>query len=118
MSGRDHAVIRIEIGAMPPLLRSIVISALGTEGDLVVVEGTTIASGMDVLIVCSDREPDDGIPVRLLTGTDAPTIVAIDSAGTSATILRVIAGGRPIAAAADLCDAVRLAAGVRSRTSN
>jgi len=118
-------VIRIEIGAMPPLLRSIVSAALGTEGDLVVVEPATIAggarpaaSGADVLIVCSDREPDHGIPVRKLTGTDAPTIVAIDSEGTSAMILRVIAGDRPIAAAADLCDAVRLAAGVRSRTSN
>ena len=118
-------MIRIEIGAMPSLLRSIISSALATESDFVVAETAAIAGrdrpaagAADVLIVCSDREPDHGIPVRELTGTDAPTIVAIDSAGTSATILRVIAGGRPIAAAADLCDAVRLAAGVRSRTTN
>jgi hypothetical protein len=121
-----HAVIRIEIGAMPPLLRSIVNSALGTEGDLVVMEPAAIggrragspASGADVIIVCSDRDPDDCIPIRQLAGTDTPAIVAIDSAGATATILRVIAESTPIAAASDLCDAVRLAARDWSRTTN
>jgi hypothetical protein len=117
-------VIRIEIGAMPPLLRSIVSSALETERDLAVMapavthgRGTgTRAEDPDVLIVCSDREPDDCIPVRRLTGVRPPAIVAIDSEGASAMILRVTAESTTLAAASDLCDAVRLAA--RRRTTN
>ncbi|HZI45506.1 MAG TPA: hypothetical protein VFD53_09810 [Ilumatobacter sp.] len=119
-SGEGHAVIRIEIGAMPPLLRSIVSSALGTERDLaVMMPAATYGSGVedaDVLIVCSAREPDDCIPIRRLAGRRPPTIVAIDSEGTSATILRVTAESTALDGASDLCDAVRLAA--RRRTTN
>src|SRR5690349_16372938 len=82
-SGEGQAVIRIEIGAMPPLLRSIVSSALETEGDMTVMPttehgkagseaGAPTVHGADVLIVCSDREPDDRIAVRRLTGADSP----------------------------------------------
>lgn len=125
-SGEGHAVIRIEIGAMPQLLRSIVSSALDTEGDMAVMAPTAsegrglgaAGDAADVLIVCSDREPDDLIPLRRLAGACAPAIVAIDSAGVSATILRVTAESTPIGAASDLRDAVRLAARHRSRTTN
>lgn len=115
-------MIRIEIGAMPPLLRSIVSSALETEGDMAVMAPAAAEAhrvdGADVLIVCSDREPEDCIPVGRLATRDSPAIVAIDSEGISATILRVTAESRPIAAAADLRDTVRLAARHRSRTTN
>src|SRR5687768_3420169 len=88
-SGEGQAVIRIEIGAMPSLLRSIVSSALETEGDMAVMAPAAIEGGRagpwsgeaDVLIVCSDREPDDRIALRQLVGTDSPAIVAIDSEG-------------------------------------
>ena len=123
-------MIRIENGAMPPLLRSIVSSALQTEGDIAVMAPGTVeqgrpgtgsgpdASGADVLIVCSDRAPDDRIPIRHLARADSPAIVAIDSEGACATILRVTAESAPIGAAADLCKAVRLAAGSRLRAAN
>ena len=111
-------MIRIEIGAMPPLLRSIVSSALETERDLVVMApaagqrpGTGRETGQaDVVIVCSDREPDACIPLRQRARPESPAIVAIDSEGASATILRVIGESRPIAAASDLREAVRHAA--------
>jgi hypothetical protein len=119
-------VIRIEIGTMPPLLRSIVSSALETEGDMAVMAPAEVEQGgegrsigePDVLIVCSDRAPDDRIAVRQLTRAGSPAIVAIDSEGACATILRVTAESTPIGAAADLCAAVRLAARDRSRTAN
>ena len=125
-SGEGHAVIRIEIGAMPPLLRSIVSSALEPEGDMAVMASSTIkgagaapmAEQADVIIVCSDRDPDHCIPVRQLAGTSSPVIVAIDSAGASVTILRVTAESTSIAAASDLRDAIRRAARHRSRTTN
>lgn len=115
-------MIRIEIGAMPSLLRSIVTSALETEGDLAVVapagpDGLRGVGEADVLIVCRDRQPDDCIPVRRLARSEAPAIVAIDSEGLSATILRVTAERTPIAAAADLRAAVRSAAR-RGRATN
>ena len=118
-------MIRIEIGAMPSLLRSIVSSALETEGDMAVMPAATegsnagpAAAEADVLIVCCDREPDGRIAVRQLTRSDAPAIVAIDSEGTSAKILRVTAESTPIGAASDLCAAVRLAACRRLRAAN
>jgi hypothetical protein len=119
-------VIRIEIGVMPPLLRSIVSSALESGGDMTVMEPTIsdeLGQGSkvdraDVLIVCSDREPDDRIPVRCLAAIDSPAIVAIDSEGLSATILRVTAESTPIGAASDLREAVRLAARQRPRITN
>ena len=121
-------MIRIEIGAMPPLLRSIVSSALETEGDMAVMAPAGTEAGgarpeagrdeADVLIVCSDREPEHRIAVRQLAGMNAPAIVAIDSEGVRATILRVTAESTPIGAASDLCDAVRLAARGRTRTTN
>ena len=119
-------MIRIEIGAMPSLLRSIVSSALEPEGDMAVMAPATTRQGRpgpgaeeaDVLIVCSDRDPDDCIPVRQLGGTGSTAIVAIDSAGASVTILRVTAESTPITAASDLRDAVRRAARHRSRTTN
>jgi hypothetical protein len=125
-SGEDQAVIRIEIGDMPPLLRSIVSSALETEGDMAVMAPAAIEGGeagrwsgeAHVLVVCSDREPDDRIAFRQLARTDSPAIVAIDSEGASATILRVTAESTPIGAASDLREAVRLAARYRSRTTN
>ena len=123
-------MIRIEIGAMPPLLRSIVSSALETEGDIAVMPpsasearrgGLRIdpqAARADVLIVCSDREPDGLIPLGRLVGHDSPAILAIDSEGSQVTIVRVTTESTPIAAASDLCNAVRLAAGQRPRTTN
>jgi len=119
-------VIRIEIGAIPPLLRSIVGSALEPEGDMAVMASATSKAGRtgpraeeaDVLIVCSDRDPDDCIPVRQLAGSGSSAIVAIDSAGASVTILRITAESTPITAASDLRDAVRRAARHRSRTTN
>ena len=122
-------MIRIEIGAMPPLLRSIVSSALETEGDIAVMPppGSEARRGLridpqfaraDVLIVCSDREPDGLIPLGRLVGHDSPAILAIDSEGSQVTIVRVTTERRPIAAASDLCNAVRLAAGHRPRTTN
>jgi hypothetical protein len=119
-------VIRIEIGTMPPLLRSIVSSALETEGDLAVMAPAATEEGRagpapgeaDVLIVCSDRQPDDRIAFRQLVRADSPAIVAIDSEGASATILRVMAESTHIGAASDLCDAVRRAAHYRARTTN
>jgi len=119
-------VIRIEIGAMPPLLRSIVSSALETERDMAVMAPVTTwrvdpgirADEAAVLIVCTDREPAASISVRALARTDTPAIVTIDSEGASATILRVTAESMPIAAASDLCDAVRSAARGRSQTTN
>ena len=115
-------MIRIEIGAMPPLLRSIVSSALETEGDLTVIAPSATeqrgAGSADVLIVCSDREPDECIPVRRLAGSEPPAIVAIDSEGVSATIVRLTSESTPIAAASDLRNAVRLAARQRLRTTN
>ena len=125
-SGEDHAVIRIEIGAMPPLLRSIVSSAIETEGDMAVMAPATAhegrtgpgAEGADVIVVCSDRDPDACIPVRQLVGSRSAAIVAIDSAGASVTILRVTTESTPIDAASDLRDAVRQAARHRPRTTN
>jgi hypothetical protein len=125
-SGEGPAVIHIAIGAMPPLLRSIVRSALETEADMAVMappagEGGRAGPGAgeaDVLIVCSDRESEHRIAVRQLAATDAPVLVAIDSEGTCATILRVTAERTPIGAASDLCEAIRLAAHRRSRTTN
>ena len=119
-------MIRIEIGAMPPLLRSIVSSALEPEGDMAVMAHVTTredrarlgAEEADVLIICSDRDPDDCIPVRQLAGSGSSAIVAIDSAGASVTILRITAESTPITAASDLRDAVRRAARHRSRTTN
>ena len=87
-------MIRIEIGAMPPLLRSIVSSALETEGDLAVMaagEAAARSGEADVLIICSDRESDDCVPLGRLAGPRSPAIVAIDSEGASATILHVTA---------------------------
>lgn len=107
-------MIRIAIGAMPPLLRSIVSSALEREGDfglMAPAEGGLWDSGeTDVLIVCRDRTPDECIPLRALAGDAVPAIVAIDSQGASARILHVVAENAAITAAADLCDAVRRAA--------
>ena len=119
-------MIRIEIGTMPPLLRSIVSSALETEGDMAVMAPAAVehdgegrsAGGADVLVVCSDRAPGDRIAVRQLTKAGSPAIVAIDSEGACATILRVTAESTPIGAASDLCAAVRLAARDRLRTTN
>ena len=119
-------MIRIEIGAMPPLLRSIVRSALRMESDLVVMEPAALdglgarptASEADVIIVCSDRELDDCIAIGQLARNDSPAIVAIDSAGGSATILRVTAERTPIAGASDLCNALRLAAAHGSKAVN
>lgn len=114
-------MIRIEIGAMPPLLRSIVSSALETNEDLVVMAppareagGDIAGEEADVLLVCSDRAPQDCIPVRRLAGAEPSAIVAIDSAGASATIVWVAAESTPIAAAADLRAAVRRAAQQRA----
>lgn len=123
-------MIRIEIGAMPPLLRSIVSSALATERDIAVMppraserrasgaRDDPAAGRADVLIVCSDREPDGPIALRQLLGQDAPAILAIDSEGSTVTIVRVTTQTSPIAAAADLCEAVRRAAGRHPRTTN
>ena len=72
----------------------------------------------DVVIVCRDREPDECIPIGELARDDAPAIVAIDSQGASARILHIVAENAAIAAAADLCAAVRLAAGPRARKTN
>jgi len=118
----DHAVIRIAIGAMPPLLRSIVSSALETEGDFTLMAPPVSAlwgtGETDVLIVCRDREPDECIPIGELARADAPAIVAIDSQGASARILHIVAENAAITAASDLCAAVRLAAHPRTRTTN
>lgn len=112
-------MIRIEIGAMPRLLRSIVCSALETDGDMTVIARSEAGPGeADVVIVCGDREPGDRIAFRQLAEADSSTIVAIDSAGASATILRVTAERAPIGAASDLREAVRRAARRRVRATN
>ena len=115
-------MIRIEIGTMPPLLRSIVSAALESEGDFAVMAPARTGAGADaradVLIVCRDREPDSCIPVRELARRDSPAIVAIDTEGACATTLRVTAEDTALGAASDLCDAVRLAAHSRSGTMN
>ena len=115
-------MIRIEIGTMPPLLRSIVSAALESEGDFTLMAsartGASADVRADVLIVCSDREPDNCIPVRELASRDSPAIVAIDTEGACATTLRVTAEDTALGAASDLCDAVRLAAHTRTRTTN
>lgn len=121
-AGRN-AVIRVEIGTMPALLRSIVGSALETQKDFVVMPNSASdlrkdEGGADVLVVCSDREPFDCIPIGALIGRNSAGIVAIDSEGASATILRIISEDSRIAAAADLCDAVRRAGLQRTRTTN
>jgi hypothetical protein len=72
----------------------------------------------DVVIVCGDREPGDRIAFRQLAEAVSSTIVAIDSAGASATILRVTAERAPIGAASDLREAVRRAARRRVRATN
>ena len=115
-------MIRIAIGAMPPLLRSIVRSALETEGNFTLMAPPANAlwgSGQaDVVIVCRDRDPDECIPIGELTRNDAPAIVAIDSQGTSARILHIVGENAAITAASDLCGAVRLAARQRTWTMN
>jgi hypothetical protein len=115
-------VIRIAIGAMPQLLRSIVSSALETEGDFTLMappaSGLCETGQADVLIVCRDRDPDQCIPVGELARSDAPAIVAIDSHGASARILHIVAETAAITAASDLCAAVRLAARQRAGTTN
>jgi hypothetical protein len=120
---RRNAVIRVEIGTMPALLRSIVSSALETQEDFAVMPNSATdlprdEHGADVLIVCSDRAPFDCIPIGTLTGRNSAAIVAIDSEGASATILRIISENSRIEAASDLCDAVRRAAYQRARTTN
>lgn len=120
-AGRN-AVIRVEIGTMPALLRSIVGSALETQEDFAVMSNAATdlrkdEGGADVLIVCSDREPFDCIPIGALTGRNPAAIVAIDSEGASAKILRIISENSRIEAASDLCDAVRRAY-QRARTTN
>jgi hypothetical protein len=108
-------VICVEIGTMPALLRSIVGSALETQEDLTVMPESSVGSAKeersaDVLIVCSDREPFNCIPFDALTGRNSPAIVAIDSKGVSATILRINSENNRIGAVSDLCEAVRRAA--------
>lgn len=109
------AVIRIALGIMPPLLRSIVGSALESQEDFAVMPASLIvqpgaSAEVDVIMVCADREPPDSVPVSLLVGSKPPAIVAIESAGGGAAIIRVTAEHSPIGAASDLCDAVRSAA--------
>jgi len=108
-------VIRIALGIMPPLLRSIVGSALESQEDFAVVPASQIVrpgtpAEVDVIMVCADRDPPDCVPVSLLVGRKPPTIVAIESAGDGAAIIRVTAERSPIGAASDLCEAVRSAA--------
>lgn len=109
------AVIRIALGIMPPLLRSIVGSALESQEDFAVMPASQIAAtngtaDVDVVMVCADRDPPDSVPVSLVLGSKPPAIVAIESAGTGAAIIRVTTEHRAIGAASDLCDAVRSAA--------
>ena len=116
-------MIRVEIGTMPALLRSIVGSALGTQEDFTVMSDSTTELGQDeivadVLIVCTDREPFDCVPIRALTRRNSTAIVAIDSEGSLATILRISSEDSRIEAASDLCDAVRRAAFTRIRNTN
>ena len=115
-------MIRIEIGTMPPLLRSIVSSALETERDFTLMPPPASAlwetGEADVVIVCRDRDPNACIPISELTSGDAPAIVAIDSQGTSARILHISAETASISAASDLCAAVRRAARPAPRTTN
>jgi hypothetical protein len=113
-------VIRIEIGAMPPLLRSILSAALEGEGDFTVVAPVAGDDRVepDVLVVCRDRAPHDCIPVGPLAAAAPPAIVAIDAEGLSATVLWVTAERTALGAATDLRDAVRIAARRRSTRGN
>jgi hypothetical protein len=121
-SGRE-LVIRVEIGTMPALLRSIVRSALETEDDFDVLAAprATLSSDFgqaDVVVVCRDREPFECIPVPLLADRRGPAIVAIDSDGDAAAILSVIAESCPVADASGLCGMVRHAALARRKATH
>jgi hypothetical protein len=113
-------VIRIEIGNMPPLLGSIVRSALESQKDFILVEGLRSGQAashddIDVVIVSGDREKLGRIPVTSFITEDSPRIVAISADGHSASIVRVTADDRRLEAAADLSNLVRHAALDRRR---
>lgn len=108
-------MIRIEIGVMPALLRSIVRSALETQGDFTVVaalpnEASQGVDAVDVVVVSDDHEKLGRIPVAALLGNDSPGIVAIAADGHSASILRLVSEHSRLDAASDLSDVVRQAA--------
>lgn len=108
-------MIRIALGIMPSLLRSIVGSALESEEGFAVMPVSSLPRGdasaeIDVIVICGDRGPAGGIPLSLLTAANAPAIVAIEATGDEAAIIRVTTERSTIGAAADLCDAVRRAA--------
>ena len=110
-------MIRIEIGQMPPLLRSIVRSALESQEDFAIVEvpQTEIgdADNADVIIVSGDPERLGRVPMVPFIAEDSPGLIAIAADGHSAAIVRVTAENSRVEAASDLSNLVRRA--VRER---
>jgi len=109
-------VILVEIDNMPSLLRSIVRSALESQGDFDIVDpaGGTPAT-VDVVIVSADREKLGHISLAALVGADSPRVVTLSADGHSASILRLTAENSRIDATSDLSNVVRQAALERRR---
>ncbi len=116
-------MILVEIDNMPSLLRSIVRSALESQGDLDVVyksadELADAPEMVDVVIVSADREKLGRIPLATLVGENSPRVVTLSADGHSASILRLTAENSRIDATSDLSNVVRQAALGRRRASH
>lgn len=119
----SDGMIRVTIGSMPALLRSIVRSALETQGDFAVMETPSEPrsedlDATDVLLLCADRADREVLSIPVLIGTDTPAVVAVSSEGNSAFTIRTTTEDSRIGAASDLCDVVRRAASDRRRVAN
>ena len=109
-------MILVEIDNMPSLLRSIVRSALESQGDFDIVDTAGEAPAtVDVVIVSADREKLGHISLAALVGADSPRVVTLSADGHSASILRLTAENSRIDATSDLSNVVRQAALERRR---
>ena len=113
-------MILVEIDNMPSLLRSIVRSALESQGDFDIVDAPADEAGeaparVDVVIVSADRAKLGHISLAALVGADSPRVVTLSADGHSASILRLTAENSRIEATSDLSKVVRQAALERRR---
>jgi inorganic pyrophosphatase len=107
-------MIRIEIGQMPPLLRSIVRAALESQEDFAIVEVPQTwaddGDSADVIIVSGDPQRLGRVPMVPFIAENSPGLIAIAADGHSAAIVRVTAENSRVEAASDLSALVRRAA--------
>ena len=108
-------MIRIKIGIMPSLLRSIMRSALESQEDFVIVEASASETDeafdtVDVVILSGHHQKLGHLPIAALVRKDSPRVVTISADGHSASALRITAENSRIDATSDLTNVVRRAA--------